>query len=210
MMRRGRSGLEDETLQMARLLCMHRQRSEGRIAVMRGGRCCRLYCVRARAEKGSGRMEPNSDLRSQQCRATQESRSENNNARRATAHVCAPDALHVAAGSLTCLISEARQRSEGKRGCSREATLVRTGARCVERSDHVGAYIRRPNCCCRDAGRWRECVAAQERTDGRGCERSGSEQQHRASTGRAQRRGALGREEACGLLGLAERNCIIR
>ena len=51
MMRRGRSQLEDETPQMARLLCMIRQHSEGRFSVMRGGRCYRLYCVRARAEK---------------------------------------------------------------------------------------------------------------------------------------------------------------
>lgn len=80
----------------------------------------------------------------------------------------------------------------------------------MENSNHLGAYNRRPSCCCREAGRWRACVAAQERTDGGGRERSESGQQHTVSAGRVQRRGALGREEAGGLLGLAERNCIVR
>jgi len=74
----------------------------------------------------------------------------------------------------------------------------------VENSNHLDAYNRWPSYCCREAARWPESVAAQERTDGGGRDRSGSGQQHRASAGRAQRRGKLGREGACGMLGRAE------
>src|SRR5680860_521588 len=92
-----RPQLESGGVRMARLMCMRCEHSDERLSVLGSKRSCLLYSLRARVEKRRGRMEPKSALRAQQCSATEKSRSEDNNARRATTHCCARAALSVAA-----------------------------------------------------------------------------------------------------------------
>ena len=80
MMHRGRLELEGGGKQMVRLLRMHREHSEGRSSVLGSKLSCLLYSLRARVKKRRGRIEPKSAVTSQQCSATEKSRSEDNDA----------------------------------------------------------------------------------------------------------------------------------